>query len=442
MKNRDSIIKTVLDMGSGKIKAIIGKLSPDGNDLTVLHYSEVLSRGIEKGEVRNDELLRDDLATVFSDLNQSIGRVIDSVTIGISGDKIKSRTLNVEVSFDETEITEKEVKLLISSAKEKIGNLDTTKFLKVEIYNIKIDNSGIVKNPIGILGSKLQADIHLISVEKSYIDKLVEIINSLSVNVENIVLNAYASVLSTLEGEDRVKGVALVDVGEGTTDIILYKNDKLIYTESIPLGGMHFKGDIKYIFKLSDDIEASEVLDKFRNNEISQDGYIHYGVEGKRIDVEELKRVLNARVDEIIEFINSTIQKSGFKGYLGKGLVLTGGVASDKIINTNKFLDKISSKTGYLAKVSFPRVLNGFIEVKTSMATVIGLICEVMEEERRKLENENYVKQQVEVQNKIEQPKKEQEESYEPFEEEEENENEKEKSGLFSWVSNWLKHLF
>ena len=120
----------------------------------------------------------------------------------------------------------------------------------------------------------------MIYTEKKRVAKLVETINRIGVDVENIVLNAYASAKSTLGEEDSRMGVALADIGEGSTDIIIYKNDKLIYTETIPLGGMHFKTDLIYILKLNDEEEAIEILNKYRNKDISPEGYIYYG-EGK-----------------------------------------------------------------------------------------------------------------------------------------------------------------
>lgn len=438
MINRNSIIKTVVDIGSGKIKAIIGELSSNGEVLKVLKYAEGPSSGMVKGEVRDGELLSKSILAVIEELRAVTEQDITSITVGISGDKIKSRTVNAEVNFEEEEIGDKQIKDLISQAEEKVLQFED-QILKTEIYNVRVDNSGIVKNPLGIVGSKLQGDVHLIFTEKRYVEKLVETVNRIGIDVENIVLNAYASAKSTLGEEDKRMGVALADIGEGTTDIILYKNEKLIYIESIPLGGMHFKSDIMYMFKLTDEEDIKEILDKYRNRDISPDGHIHYGT-GKHISVEDLENLINARVDEIIEFIDSTIQKSGFNGYLGKGLVLTGGVATDKLINGDKLLDKINKKTGYVARKVFPSEFRGLEEVNTSMATVIGLFYEVMEEEDKKIRTGSYTHQELQVRNeKVTQP----EEDLTKILEETENVEEKKKENTIvkavkSWFSNFI----
>ena len=441
MINRDKIVKTVIDIGNGKIKAITGELSSNGEVLRVLKYVEGPSYGMIKNEIRDGEALSKSINNVVEKLRMATDQEIEAVTIGISGDGIKSRTTNIEYNFSETEVTEEQMKALLVEAEKKVLSQDE-QIIKTEIYNIKVDNSGIIKNPMGILGSKLQGDVHLIYTDKKRVAKLVEIINRIGIDVENIVLNAYASAKSTLGEEDKRMGVALADIGEGSTDIILYKNDKLIYTKTIPLGGMHFKSDLVYILKLTDDEDAIEILNKYRDRDISPDGYIYYG-DGKHIAALELEDFINARVEEIIDYIDNTIEKSGFNGYLGKGLVLTGGVISDKIINPEKLLEKINKKTGYVARRVLPSEFSGLEEVTTNMATVIGLFYEVMEEEDRKMRTGSYTHQEIQVKNeKIVPPINVEEDLTKMLEEEIVEEEKVEKTnGVVKAIKNWFSNF-
>lgn len=441
MISRDKIVKTVIDIGNGKIKAITGELSSNGEVLRVLKYVEGPSYGMIKNEIRDGEALSKSINNVVEKLRMATDQEIEAVTIGISGDSIKSRTINIEYNFSETEVTEEQMKALLVEAEKKVL-FPEEQIIKTEIYNIKVDNSGIIKNPMGILGSKLQGDVHLIYTDKKRVAKLVEIINRIGIDVENIVLNAYASAKSTLGEEDKRMGVALADIGEGSTDIILYKNDKLIYTKTIPLGGMHFKSDLVYILKLTDDEDAIEILNKYRDRDISPDGYIYYG-DGKHISALELEDFINARVEEIIDYIDTTIEKSGFNGYLGKGLVLTGGVISDKIINTEKLLEKINKKTGYVARRVLPSEFSGLEEVTTNMATVIGLFYEVMEEEDRKMRTGSYTHQEIQVKNeKIVPPINVEEDLTKILEEETVEEEKVEKTnGVVKAIKNWFSNF-
>lgn len=441
MGNRGKILKTVIDIGNNKIKAITGELSENGEVLRVLKYIESPSEGMIKNDIKDGEVLSKSIKTVIDELANYSDEDIEAVTVGMGGESIKSRTINVEIFFEEDEITEEHIKLLVKEAEEKVLN-EEEQILKTEIYNVKVNNSGIIKNPLGLVGTKLQADVHLIFTEKKRVAKLVETINRIGIDVENIILNAYASAKSTLEEEDRRMGVALVDIGEGSTDIILYKNDKIIYTETIPLGGMHFKSDLMYILKLNEEDTAIEILDKYREKDISPEGYIYYG-EGKYIAALELEDFINARVEEMIDYINSTIEKSGFTGYLGKGLVLTGGVVYDKIINADKLLEKINKKTGYVARKVLPSTFSGLDSVNTSMATAIGLFYEVMEEEDQKIRTGSYTHQEIELKNeKIEQEIKEDEKLIETIEDElQKTEDIKQENKMMKAIKNWFSNF-
>ncbi len=441
MGNRGKILKTVIDIGNNKIKAITGELSENGEVLRVLKYIESPSEGMIKNDIKDGEALSKSIKTVIDELANYSDEDIEAVTVGMGGESIKSRTINVEIFFEEDEITEEHIKLLVKEAEEKVLN-EEEQILKTEIYNVKVNNSGIIKNPLGLVGTKLQADVHLIFTEKKRVAKLVETINRIGIDVENIILNAYASAKSTLEEEDRRMGVALVDIGEGSTDIILYKNDKIIYTETIPLGGMHFKSDLMYILKLNEEDIAIEILDKYREKDISPEGYIYYG-EGKYIAAIELEDLINARVEEMIDYINSTIEKSGFTGYLGKGLVLTGGVVYDKIINADKLLEKINKKTGYVARKVLPSTFSGLDSVNTSMATAIGLFYEVMEEEDQKIRTGSYTHQEIELKNeKIEQEIKEDEKLVETIEDElQKTEEIKQENKIMKAIKNWFSNF-
>lgn len=442
MVSKDGIVKTVVDVGSGRIKAIIGELSSNGETLKVLKYIDGPSKGMIKGEVQDGKALSKSIQDVLDKLRVATNEPINSISIGITGEKIKSRTVNTEFSLDEeVEINDTHIQKLIEKAEEKVFTGEE-QILKTEIYNIRVDNSGIVKNPIGVQGSKLQGDVHLIYTNNETVSKLIATVNSIDVDVEKIILNSYASVKSTLDEEDMRMGVALVDIGEGTTDIILYKNEKLIYVESIPLGGRHFKTDLMYLYNIEEEEVADEILDKYRTRDIGEDGSIYYTGCDKPIMATDLQRIITARLKEIIDYVDSTIQKSGFNGYLGKGLVLTGGVIGDKLINVDQLLDMINQKTGYVArKVLPPNEFSGLEKADSSMATVIGLFYEVMEEEDRKLKTGSYTHQDIEVRNERKIQPQEDEVSKILEQHSGEEVEEKEKGKFISTVKEWFSHF-
>ena len=432
ISKRDSIVKTALDIGNMKIKAVIGELSSDGSQLKVLGYAEVPSRGMKKSVIENPEELSQCVSYVLGQLRDQTGENIEKVSIGISGEAIKSRTTNMKYQFEEKEISEKEVETLFRmSAHELLSGKE--RILKKEIYNIRVNNSGIIKNPIGIVGKEIQGDVHLIYIDEAEVEKLVEVVNRAGVEVEHMLLNAYASAKAVLDDEDRRMGVALIDIGEGSTDIILFKNDKLIYTKSLPLGGMHYVNDISYLFQISKQ-EAFEILSKLRDKEI-HDAHIYCGT-SKKVAVDDIKNIIDARTGDIINFIAQTIEESGFNGYLGKGLVLTGGA-----VVIDGLLDKINKKTGYVVRKVFPTAFRGLEDVDSSQATVIGIFTEVMEDEYNKVQAK-LNSPEPEIQEKKEEDIEESLENLEKIlEEAQEKEKPEKKNGVMKGIKSWFSNF-
>lgn len=432
INNRDSIIKTAVDIGNMKIKAVIGELSNDGSQLKVIGYTEVPSRGMKKSVVENPEDLSHCLAYALGQLRDQTGYPIDKISIGISGEAIKSRTTNVKYQFDEKEITEREVEMLFRMAAHELLS-GKERVLKKEIYNIRVNNSGIIKNPIGVVGKEIQGDVHLIYIDDAEAEKLIEVVNRAGVEIEHMLLNAYASAKAVLDDEDRRMGVALIDIGEGSTDIILFKNDKLIYTKSLPLGGMHYVNDISYLFQISKQ-EAFEILSKLRDKDV-HDGHIYCG-DTKKVSVLDIKNIIDARTGDIINFIAQTIEESGFNGYLGKGLVLTGGA-----VIIDGLLEKINKKTGYVVRKVLPTAFRGLEDVDSSLATVIGIFTEVMEDEYNRIQGEMNLPQDEITETPEERIKEEQEDDLDKLLEEAKDKESKRKNGVFSSIKDWFSNF-
>ncbi|MGL4642179.1 MAG: cell division protein FtsA [Cetobacterium sp.] len=371
---QDNITKLALDIGNGKIKFILGELSTEGLKLRVLDYLEVPSEGIKRSVVEDPELLVTSIAKGLKELKERNGRDFEAVSLGISSDRILSKTDHGCIEFEEKEITAQDMNNLVELVKENILKDDEI-VIEQEAYNVRVNSSGILKNPIGQVGKSIQGDVHLITIKKEALDPLVEVVNKAGLEIEDIFLNASASAKSTLEQEDRQMGVALIDIGEGVTDIAIYKNDKIIYTKSLSIGGMHFVNDLSYLLKIPKK-EAKEILERLRGKQ-SFDGLIRtYNGEYK---LDEIKEIIDARTGDLINFISKTIEESGFNGYLGKGLAFTGGAVS-----IDEIFSKVGSKMECAVRKVNPFPLRGLENVNPSMSTVIGILLTKLETEFKK----------------------------------------------------------
>ncbi len=384
MEKNKIIIKTIMDIGNSRIRVLVGELLENNEEIRVIGYSETATLGLKKSVVENPESLTNSIKTAILNAENKMDLKIESVIAGISSPNIKSRTINKKIIFPECEIGRAEIEELFLDAEKELLHKDE-KVIKKELYNIRVNNSGIIKNPTGIIGKEIQADIHMICINELDYTSYEEVINRAGLALEKLTLNSYGSSESVLDEEEKNMGVALIDIGDGITDILMFKNGKLIYSKSIPLGGMHYINDISYILEIPRD-EAFDILKKLKNKNVLDEKIITES--GKAFTVQYIRTIIDARTEDIVKFIVQTIEESGFNGYLGKGIVITGGA-----IVLEELTKKITLETGYKVTKKSPEPMKGLEEVDSSMASVIGILMETMKDEAKKL-RDNETKEQ------------------------------------------------
>lgn len=373
-----TINKLALDIGNSKIKFIYGELSIDGTKLRVIDYIERDSQGLRKSVVEDQEALETAIRETLIEIEGRNRRNFDRVSVGVSNDHIFSKTEHSYIEFEEKEINATDMETLVKNVVDRVVDIDEF-VIEKEIYNIRVDNSSILKSAIGQKGRSIQADVHLITMKRQDIHILESIINRVGLEIEDLYLSVSSAAKAILTEEEKQIGVALVDIGEGLTDIAIYKNNKIIYTKSLSIGGMHYINDLVYLLGISK-VEAKEILFKLENKEYSLN-YIET-LNGK-YELSKINEIIDARTDDFIRFISKTIEDSGFNGYLGKGLVLTGGVSS-----LSNIFNKVGMLIGCSVKQGVPFQLRGLENPSPAMSVVIGTLLTKLEIEFKK---ENYV---------------------------------------------------
>ena len=430
---RDDVIRKVaLDIGNDTIKLLIGEMSSDFTKIAVTDYVKIKHRGLIKSEIYDMNALSEGLRTAINKV-ESIESPITKLSLALGGSRVGSTTVNVKISFPEKEIEESDMNKLLKKAKRQIfgENEDKFKILYKEVYNKKVDGPNIIKQPVGMVGKELQADVHFVYVEEEYVKKFREVLYGLGVDIDKIYLDSYASAKGTLDEETRKMGVAHVDIGYGSTNVIILKNGKVLYAKTKSLGELHYISDLSIILKIPRE-GAEEILLKLKNKNIESDETIKYGT--KRIPLKSIKDIIAARTDDIIEFINTTIDESGFNGLLARGIVLTGGA-----VDIDGVTEQVSNRSGYLVRKMLPIPLKGIKNSFYSDATVVGIFLEDMEREykrsteRAKEESIQVTRRDVVRNNSVR-------EEVDVFLEsiEEDKVKEKEKFNFFRW----LKELF
>ena len=259
----DVITKVALDIGNNKIKLLVGEMSSDFQRIAVTNYVKTKSKGIAKSLIENPEVLAESLREAISKV-ESVESPITKLSLALGGPGILSATVNVSSSFPEKEIVKADMDNLLRQAKRQIfgGKEGQYRILYKEVYNKKLD-SLIVKQPIGMVGKTLQADIHLVYIDDNYVQKFIQVVNKVGIDIDRIYLNSFASAKGTLDEETKKMGVAHVDIGYGSTSILILKYGKVLYAKTKPIGEMHYISDLSMILKIPKE-GAEEILNKLK----------------------------------------------------------------------------------------------------------------------------------------------------------------------------------
>ena len=431
---RDDVIRKVaLDIGNDTIKLLIGEMSLDFTKIAVTDYVKVIHGGFIKSEIYDMNALSEGLRTAINKV-ESIESPITKLSLALGGSRVGSTTVNVKISFPEKEIEESDMNKLLKKAKRQIfgENEDKFKILYKEVYNKKVDGPNIIKQPVGMVGKELQADVHFVYVEEEYVKKFREVLYGLGVDIDKIYLDSYASAKGTLDEETRKMGVAHVDIGYGSTSVIILKNGKVLYAKTKSLGELHYISDLSIILKIPRE-GAEEILLKLKNKNIESDETIKYGT--KRIPLKSIKDIIAARTDDIIEFINTTIDESGFNGLLARGIVLTGGA-----VDIDGVAEQVSNRSGYLVRKMLPIPLKGIKNSFYSDATVVGIFLEDMEREYKK-STEKIKEETIQITRRDAVRNKSVKDEVDVFLEEIDDSRSKKKEEKFDLIR-WLRELF
>jgi cell division protein FtsA len=381
MKEYDNqnTIAVALDIGTTKICAIAGRLDEYGR-LEVLSFGTVRSEGVARGVVSNIDKTVKAIREAVEIAERNANCTFKKVHVGIAGQHIKSHHhMGYLTRTDHNaEITKDDVQKLIDNM-QRIALPAGDKILHIIPQEFTVDDEKDIVDPIGMSGYKLEANFHIITGQVSASKNIMRCIEKAGLEVADLTLEPIASSSAVLSDEEKEAGVALVDIGGGTTDITIFKDNIIRHTAVIPFGGNIITEDIKAGCTVLND-QAEKLKTKFGAalaDAISDNRNIIIrgmkGREAKSISEKNLARVIQARVEEIFDYVLWEIKRSGFDRKLLAGIVLTGGGALLKNID-----GLVESHTGLHARIGEPieHLAHGYSKELASpkFATAIGLL--------------------------------------------------------------------
>jgi len=371
---KDGRVVVGLDIGTTKICVIAAEVSPD-NDFRVIGFGEAQSEGLNRGVVTNIRAAVKSIRKAIDECQLKSGIEIHNVYAGIAGHHILGLNKDGVVAVTGDTITESDIQRVIESAR--ATNSPDKEILHTLIQEYIVDGQDGVNNPIGMAGRRLEAKVHIILGSVTSAANIVQCCNSAELNVQNIVLEPFASSIAILEEEEKELGVVLLDIGGGTSDMVIYRNGSIIHTSVLPLGGKQVTTDIAIGLRTTK-IEAIRIKHDFGTALVSNvkkgETLTLKGIAGREdriIDKRLLAEVIEARFREIFYLIQNELKKSGYAPSSAAGIVLTGGSALMKDIDI-----LAEDVFGMPVRVGSPTNIQGLSDLVESpkYSTTIGLI--------------------------------------------------------------------
>lgn len=383
--NRNKVI-VGLDMGTTKICAMVGQRNENGK-INILGIGRTSSMGgITEGMVNNITKTVEAVKKAVVEAERSANVEIGSVYVGIAGKHIHSFTQpysafrqdpNAEITAEELEDIRKQMYRINTNP----GN----HILHVLPQDYEVD-SNPSDDPTGMTGSRIDINFHIITGQILAAENIKRCIQKCNINVEDIVVEPIASAKAVLTEEEMKAGVAVLDIGGGTSDLAIFHEGRIRHTAVIPIGGQRITKDISEAFMIMDNFSESVKIqfgdafpDNIQSNELI-DVSEQNGRQQKFISVKNLSLVINARLIELFKKVDFEIRNSGYEKKLTAGIVVTGGGAEMK--NIGELLEFV---TGIKVKTGFPNqyLAKGAVsEAKSPMyATGAGLLIYGMDKE-------------------------------------------------------------
>ena len=320
-----------LDIGTTKIACFVGSRNEHGK-IEILGYGKSESVGVSRGVVANIERTVESIRKAVEEAERTSGCEIELVNVGIAGQHIKSQQTRGQRTRDdlESEISQGDIDALIQDMYRQVMQ-PGEEILHVLPQEYAVDNEGGIKEPVGMSGIRLEANFHVIIGQIAAIRNINRCIKKAGLVVDQLILEPLASSASVLSEEEKEAGVALVDIGGGTTDIAIFQDGIIRHTAVIPFGGNVLTEDIRQgcqiMKKQAEQVKqrfGSAISTEMKDNEI----VCIPGLQGRNpreITLKNLAAIIEARVTEIIEHVHFEIRNSGFEDQLIGGVVLTGG---------------------------------------------------------------------------------------------------------------------
>ena len=363
-----------IDIGSTKICAIIAEMK--GERVQILGHGISKSQGIKKGVITNIELASKSIKKAISDAKRIAGSHITSATVSISNAYAKSLNSTGIVNIPHKDISIKEINRVIHTALYNANIPNEFEVIHVLPYNFRVDDQDFIEDPFGMNASRMEVDVNIIMTQKSNLSNLKKAVRSAGVEIDGIVLNGYASAIAVMGEDEKELGVAVIDLGGQTSNLVVHVGNSIRYNDFLGVGSNHITNDLS--MALHTPLQVAESV-KIRHGNLieTQNEIIELPIIGEEesrngVSLEIVHSVIFARVEEALMILAKSLEKSALKEQIGAGIILTGGMT--KLKGIRELAQSIFPAMPI--RIAKPKEIEGlFDEMKDpAFSTVVGLL--------------------------------------------------------------------
>jgi cell division protein FtsA len=381
--SKQSNILVGLDIGTTKICAVVAEVGP-ASELNVIGIGTSPSKGLRKGVVVNIESTVDSIRKAVEEAELMAGVEIQSVYTGIAGGHIKGVNSRGVIAIKNQEVTRADIDRVIEAAKAVAIPLDR-EVLHVIPQEFTIDDQNGIRDPLGMSGVRLEVQVHIITGAVTSAQNIVKSVNRAGLEVMDIILQPLASSEAVLTPDERELGVAVIDIGGGTTDLAIFVNGGVWHTSVLGIGGNHLTNDIAVGLRTPVG-GAEKIKIKYgcaMTSMVKEDETIEVPSVGGRppriVSRQILAEIIEPRAEEIFSLANREIMRAGYEEMIPSGVVITGGSSI-----TEGMVEVAEKVMGLPVRRGIPQNIGGLADIVSSpiYATGVGLALYALREER------------------------------------------------------------
>jgi cell division protein FtsA len=363
-----------IDIGSTKICAIIAEI--EDSKVQIQGHGIAKSQGIKKGAITNIELASKAIKKAINDAKRIAGSNITSATVSISNAYAKSLNSTGVVNIPHKDISIKEINRVMQTALYNANVPNEYEVIHVLPYNFRVDDQDFIEDPFGMNASRMEVDVNIIMTQKSNLSNLKKAVRSAGVEINGIVLSGYASAIAVMDEDEKELGVAVIDLGGQTSNLVIHAGNSIRYNDFLGVGSNHITNDLS--MALHTPLQIAENV-KIRHGNLveTSNDVIELPIIGDEenrngVSLEIVHSVIFSRVEEALMILAKSLEKSALKEQIGAGIILTGGMT--KLKGIRELAQSIFPAMP--VRIAYPSDIEGlFDELKDpAYATVIGLL--------------------------------------------------------------------